>query len=71
MENKIREIQQLSEKVPQLKNLQIDNFHEGNFVDAVDETKLWCVGQIVSRNGDKVIVHFEGWSSKFDEVSFI
>ena len=56
-------------KIASLKNLQLDNFIEGAYVDAVDDSKQWCLAEIVSRSNDMVKVHFEGWSNKYDEVS--
>ena len=68
MNNNKRDLEQINEKLSKLKNLNIDNFFEGNYVDTLDEAKTWCISQIVMRNGDFIKVHYEGWSSKFDEV---
>ena len=44
-----------------------------NYIDAKDTVNHWCVGQIVDIDEEKnlVKVHFEGWSSRYDEVSTI
>jgi hypothetical protein len=68
MDQRNIELEQINEKIPKLKNLSIDNFYVGNYVDSLDEAKTWCLGEITMRNGDLVKVHYEGWSSKFDEV---
>lgn len=58
----------LKSKLKDLKNLNLDPFQVGNYVDVIDDTKTWCLGEIVERKGDTVKVHFDGWSSKYDEV---
>ena len=68
MDNKNRELEKITEKIPKLKTLSINNFYEGNYIDSLDEAKTWCLAEIVMRNNDFVKVHYEGWSSKFDEV---
>ncbi len=42
-----------------------------NYIDAKDTLNEWCVGQIVDTDEKKNLfkVHFEGWSSRHDEVS--
>jgi hypothetical protein len=68
MDQRNTDFEQINEKISKLKNLSIDNFYVGNYVDSLDEAKTWCLGEIMMRNGDVVKVHYEGWSSKFDEV---
>jgi len=68
MDNTKRDLDLINEKLTKLKNLNIDNFKEGTYVDSLDEAKTWCIAEIIVRNGDLVKVHYEGWSSKFDEV---
>ena len=45
----------------------LDTFKVGNYVDVMDDSKNWCVGEIIERVGDTVLVHFEGCSNKYDE----
>ena len=45
-----------------------DIFKVGNFCDALDETKNFCVGEIIENQGDQYRVHFEGWSNKHDII---
>lgn len=68
MDQRNIELEQINEKISKIKNISIDNFHVGNYVDSLDEAKTWCLAEITMRNGDVVRVHYEGWSSKFDEV---
>ena len=44
-----------------------------NYIDVKDSVDHWCVGQIVDIDEEKnlVKVHFEGWSTRYDEVSTI
>lgn len=62
-----KEIENLEKIIPMLSSLNLDPFIVGNYIDAVDETKQWCVAEILERQGDNVLIHFEGWSSKLDE----
>ncbi len=62
------EVEDIEKKINQLKTLNIDNFQSGLYVDILDDTKNWCSAQIIARNGDTVKIHFDGWSSKYDEV---
>lgn len=41
------------------------------YIDAKDTVNHWCVGQIVDVDDVKnqVKVHFEGWSTRYDEVN--
>ena len=59
----------LEKKVEQLKTININELYQkGKYCDAMDETKLWCVAEIIEKDGDKIKIHFEGWSNKHDEV---
>jgi hypothetical protein len=69
MDSKKEENERINKLIQEMKNINsLDFYEKGNFCDAQDETKSWCVGEIVERTDDKLKVHFEGWSSKFDEV---
>jgi hypothetical protein len=69
MESKKEEIERINKLIPELKNINsLDYYQKGEFVDAQDDTKNWLVGEIVERSDDKIKVHFEGWSSKYDET---
>jgi ubiquitin carboxyl-terminal hydrolase 9/24 len=58
----------LNSKIQELKVVNgLDTFQVGNFVDILDENKNWCVGQVIERQGDIVIVHYEGCPPKLDE----
>lgn len=58
----------LNSKIQELKLVNtLDTFQIGNYVDIMDENKCWCVGQVIERQGDIVIVHYEGCPSKLDE----
>lgn len=58
--------ERLEKLANELKKTNIDNYKVGNYCDALDETKNWCVGEVVDRQNDQIKVHFEGWSSKHD-----
>lgn len=45
-----------------------DIFKLGNYCDALDETKNYCVGEILENQNDQYRVHFEGWSNKHDII---
>lgn len=68
MESKtiFNEYERLEKLSLELKKTNIDNYKVGNYCDALDETKNWCVGEVVDRQNDLLKVHFEGWSSKHD-----
>lgn len=71
MENEINlksELERITKLISESKKLEIDNYFVGNYCDALDLTKNWCVAEVIDRTDDKVKVHFEGWSSKFEEV---
>ena len=50
----------------------IPDYQLNTFLDVKDTVNHWCVGQIVDIDEEKnmVKVHFEGWSSRYDEVSY-
>jgi len=69
--NQNSESENIEKKINTLKSLSIDkmdNFKQGLYVDALDDAKTWCLAQIIERKGDIIKVHYDGWSSKFDEV---
>eukprot|EP00357_Protocruzia_adherens_P035177 CAMPEP_0115012418 /NCGR_PEP_ID=MMETSP0216-20121206/24723_1 /TAXON_ID=223996 /ORGANISM="Protocruzia adherens, Strain Boccale" /LENGTH=128 /DNA_ID=CAMNT_0002381467 /DNA_START=123 /DNA_END=506 /DNA_ORIENTATION=+ len=39
----------------------------GAYVDAKDSVNRWCLAKIIDRNEDMVNVHFDGWSSRWNE----
>lgn len=64
-------LENINDKAIKLKIQHIDNFIPGNYVDAMDDAKNWCIAEIVNRKGNYIRVHYEGWSSKYDEVTLI
>jgi hypothetical protein len=69
MDSKKEDIEKINKLIQETKNINsIDHYQKGEYCDAQDETKQWCVGEIIERTDDKIKVHFEGWSNKFDEV---
>lgn len=73
MESKttFNEFEILEKLASDLKKTNIDNYKIGNYCDALDETKNWCVGEVIDRQNDQLKVHFEGWSSKHDIPVFL
>lgn len=41
------------------------------YIDAKDQVNNWCVAKIIDQDliNLKINIHFDGWSSKYDEVS--
>ena len=39
----------------------------GDWLDARDSDGTWCVAQVVAIEGDSLRVHFQGYSSRYDE----
>ena len=41
------------------------------YVDAKDSVNNWCVARIIDHDiqNYKITIHFDGWSSRYDEVS--
>jgi ubiquitin C-terminal hydrolase len=66
--NLTSESERISKLISESKKIEIDNYFVGNYCDALDQTKNWCIAEVIHRTDDKVKIHFEGWSSKFDEV---
>ena len=61
----------LDKKLEQLKKYSyIDYYDEGRYIDAQDTVNTWCLGQVVQVIEKTVRVHYDGWSSKWDLVSF-
>jgi hypothetical protein len=48
-----------------------DYYEEGRFIDAQDTVNSWCLAQIVNVDNKNLNIHFDGWSSRWDVVSFI
>jgi hypothetical protein len=50
----------------------VDSFIASYYIDAKDTVNNWCVGQILSVRKDDTTIHvrFDGWSYRYDEVSF-
>lgn len=73
MESKLLfdEYERLEKLSSDLKRTNIDNYKIGNYCDALDETKNWCVGEVLDRQNDQLKIHFEGWSSKHDIPVFL
>jgi hypothetical protein len=61
-------LENINEKTIKLKIQHLDNFIPAKYVDVLDDAKTWCIAEIIQRKGNYIIVHFEGWSSKYDEV---
>ena len=40
----------------------------GWMIDARDTVNNWCVAEVIKVEGNEVLVNFDGWSSKYDEV---
>lgn len=43
-------------------------FQEGLYCDAIDETKKWCLAEILVVKDKNITVHFEGWSDKYNNT---
>jgi hypothetical protein len=39
----------------------------GEYLDARDTQPVWCVAQLISRQGNVFYVHYTDWNAKFDE----
>jgi hypothetical protein len=48
----------------------LDYFEEGRFIDAQDSVNSWCLGEVVSVDQRNLSIHFDGWSSRWDVVSY-
>ena len=51
--------------------VEVEEYKEGDFIDAKDNQSDWRVAEIVYKNQHNQIfkVRFDGWQSKYDEVS--
>ena len=38
------------------------------YLDVKDTTSAWCLAQIIDVSHNKIRVHYDGWSNKYDEV---
>ena len=39
-----------------------------HYIDVLDTASSWCLGEIASNNTFSLKIHYEGWSTKYDEV---
>ena len=53
------EFRSLQKKLNDLKTIQIDNYFVGNFCDALDLNKQWCVAEVIDRQDDKIKIHWK------------
>jgi hypothetical protein len=65
------EYERLEKLALDLKKANIDNYKIGDYCDALDENKNWCVGEVIEKQNDQLKVHFEGWSPKHDIPVFL
>jgi len=42
-------------------------FEVNELVDCKDTVQKWCVGRIVDKKDNKYLLHYEGWSDKWNE----
>ena len=47
-----------------------EKYDDGRFIDAQDTVNTWCLGQITEVDQRNIRIHFDGWSPKWDVVSF-
>jgi len=42
------------------------------YIDAKDTINTWCVAQIIEHDlaNERITIHFDGWSDRYNEVSF-
>jgi hypothetical protein len=62
---------EIDQYIEEAKAYKISNyFKKGFYLDVKDDFN-WCVAQIVDLNSERdiMVVHFDNWSSKYDEVS--
>jgi hypothetical protein len=67
-ETKKKEIQQLQNKIPELKNLKLDHCQLGNYIDFLDGLRTWIYGRIIEKDEHMIKVCFEGFN-RSDEVN--
>ncbi len=61
----------LEKKLEALKHYNpLDYYEENRFIDAMDTVNAWCLGQIHEVANKHLKIHFDGWSHKWDIVSF-
>lgn len=43
------------------------------YIDTKDTVNHWCVGEVsdINDENNQVKIHFEGWTTRYDEVSLI
>jgi len=44
-----------------------DGFRLDKLIDCLDGVKKWCVARVIAVTEHKIQVHYEGWSSQWDE----
>ncbi len=51
----------------------IDDYQENYYLDCKDSVNAWCLARIIERcDHDQTLkINFDGWSHKWDEVSFL
>ena len=67
----VNEKEYFEELIIKLKSFNMHNpeyFKTGDFIDIMDDSRNWCVGQITERNDNIITVHYEGCHFKNDEV---
>jgi hypothetical protein len=61
----------LEQKLAVLKDYKpTDYYLEGKYIDGVDTVTQWCLAQVVTLEGNTISIHFDGWSNRWDVVSF-
>ena len=66
-----QEYERLIKLSKEIKSSNIDTYDTGNYCDALDETKNWCVGEVLNHQDDQLKIHFDGWSHKHDISVFL
>jgi len=44
-----------------------EGWEAGDFLDVLDTVQKWCVARVVRVTDSGYLIHFEGWSDKYDE----
>jgi len=57
----------LTFKTPSSEGAKKQGFEVGDFVDVLDTVQRWCVGRVVEKKDDKVLIHYEGWADRWNE----
>ncbi len=55
--------QQLARDYDFVRDLQV-----GSMLDVKDTASTWCLAEVTELHSDYVRVHYDGWSSKYDEA---